>query len=95
MNMALFSTDLISPAVSAALPEGYVLRPLQQSDYSLGFLDVLRVLTTVGDIEEKAWNERYQWMATQGAGSYYVLVIEDTNAKKIVGTGALIAERKL
>lgn len=90
----LFSTDLICPAIQSSLPAGYVIRPLQQSDYALGFLDVLRVLTTVGDITESAWNERYQWMATQGAGSYYVLVIEDTNSKKIVGTGALIAERK-
>jgi hypothetical protein len=49
----LFSTDLISPEVLAALPEGYSCRPLQQADYHKGFLDVLRVLTTVGDITEE------------------------------------------
>jgi hypothetical protein len=48
----LFSSDLISPEVLAQLPEGYSCRPIQQSDYHNGFLDVLRVLTTVGDVTE-------------------------------------------
>ena len=49
----LFSEDLISPEVASQLPEGYKIRPLQQSDYAAGFLDVLRVLTTVGDVTEE------------------------------------------
>lgn len=49
----LFSTDLISPEVLKALPEGYNCRPLERKDYANGFLDVLRVLTTVGDITEE------------------------------------------
>jgi len=49
----LFSEDLISPEVAAQLPEGYKIRPLQRSDYAAGFLDVLRVLTTVGDVTEE------------------------------------------
>jgi len=49
----LFSTDLISPEVLKALPEGYGCRPLEKKDYANGFLDVLRVLTTVGDITEE------------------------------------------
>jgi hypothetical protein len=48
----LFSSDLISPEVLAELPEGYSCRPLERKDYHNGFLDVLRVLTTVGDITE-------------------------------------------
>ncbi|KAL8670915.1 MAG: hypothetical protein Q9168_004561 [Polycauliona sp. 1 TL-2023] len=55
-------------------------------------LDVLRVLTTVGDISEKAWNDRYEWLARRG-DEYYILVICD-GAKKVVGTGAVIIERK-
>ncbi|KAI9711013.1 MAG: Glucosamine-phosphate N-acetyltransferase-like protein [Bogoriella megaspora] len=58
----LFSPHLISPDVQAALPEGYTCRPLQKSDYHKGFLDVLRVLTQVGDIAEERWDERYEWM---------------------------------
>jgi len=49
----LFSSELISPEVLQALPEGYDCRPLEKKDYANGFLDVLRVLTTVGDISEE------------------------------------------
>ena len=92
-NEPLFSHTLISPEIAAILPESYTIRPLQRSDYSRGFLDCLRVLTTVGDISESAWDERYEWMNTQGKGGYYLLVIDD--GSRIVGTGALIVERKL
>ncbi|KAL1896262.1 Glucosamine-phosphate N-acetyltransferase-like protein [Ceratocystis pirilliformis] len=88
----LFSTDLISPEVAAQLPEGYIARSLRSSDYATGFLDCLRVLTTVGDVTETAFHERFEWMAKQDG--YYVLAIEDTATGKIVGTGALIVERK-
>ena len=66
---------------------------MQRSDYGRGFLDVLRVLTTVGDVTEEQWSERYEWMNTQGKGGYYVLCILDGD--RVVGTGALIVERKL
>jgi hypothetical protein len=49
----LFSSDLISQEVVKQLPEGYNCRPIQRSDYHNGFLDVLRVLTTVGDVTEE------------------------------------------
>ncbi|KAI9887459.1 MAG: Glucosamine-phosphate N-acetyltransferase-like protein [Watsoniomyces obsoletus] len=58
----LFDPSLISPTVSSSLPESYTIRPLQQSDYHAGFLDVLRVLTTVGEVTEERWKERYEWM---------------------------------
>ncbi|KAM3086201.1 Glucosamine-phosphate N-acetyltransferase-like protein [Clarireedia jacksonii] len=88
----LFSSELISPEIAASLPESYTIRALKKSDYAKGFLDVLRVLTTVGDVTEEQFNQRYDWMNTQGKGGYYLLVIEDQG--KIVGTGALIVERK-
>lgn len=89
----LFTSDLISPTIAASLPESYTLRSLRKSDYNRGFLDCLRVLTTVGDVTEEQWGERYDWMNTQGKGGYYLLVVDD--GKRIVGTGALIVERKL
>ncbi|KAH6667487.1 acyl-CoA N-acyltransferase [Halenospora varia] len=64
----LFTEELISPTIAASLPEAYTLRALRRSDYARGFLDCLRVLTTVGDITEEQWNERYHWMNTQGKG---------------------------
>jgi glucosamine-phosphate N-acetyltransferase len=89
---ALFSSSLISPSVLSALPSDYTCRPLQPTDYKAGFLDVLRVLTTVGDISESAFSERFEWMKKR-EGEYFILVIVD-GAEKIVGTGALIVERK-
>ncbi|KAK4174718.1 putative glucosamine 6-phosphate N-acetyltransferase [Triangularia setosa] len=91
----LFSADLLSPSVQAELPKGYRLRALRPEDYELGFLDCLRVLTTVGDISKEEFDKRYQWLAKQD-GTYFILVIEDTNTSpsSIVGTGALIVERK-
>lgn len=93
---SLFSDKYLSPEVQAALPEGYKLRALRREDYDAGFLDCLRVLTTVGDISKEAWEERFDWIAKQD-GSYFILVIEDTtsNPPRIVGTGALLVERKL
>lgn len=88
----LFSSHLISPAVVEALPENYSIRPLERTDFDAGFLDVLRVLTTVGDISKEEFEGRYDQMLA-GAG-YHILVILD-GENKIVGTGALIVERKL
>ncbi|KAI1327059.1 glucosamine 6-phosphate N-acetyltransferase [Xylariaceae sp. FL0255] len=88
----LFSSELVSPTVASALPEGYIARSLRSSDYDTGFLDCLRVLTTVGEISKEAFDERFRWMLSQD--TYYVLVIEDTSSGKIVGTGNLLVERK-
>lgn len=88
----LFSTSLISPEVASALPRDYTVRALRRSDYNRGYLDVLRVLTTVGDVSERQWNDRYDWMVSRG-DEYYLLVIVD-GSDRIVGTGSLIVERK-
>jgi len=88
----MFGLELVSPTIAASLPSTYTIRALRKSDYSIGFLDVLRVLTTVGDITEEEWNGRYDWMTTQGKGGYYLLVVEDQG--RIVATGALLVERK-
>ena len=90
---SLFSPSLMSPAVQSALPENYSCRPLQRGDYKLGFLDILRVLTTVGEIKEGQWLERFEYMASHN-DTYFIICIVDGD-EKIVGTGALIVERKL
>lgn len=96
---SLFSSTFISPSVAAELPENYTIRPLRRSDYHNGFLDVLRVLTTVGEITEEMWDERYNWMSKRN-DEYFLLCILDGSGDKsgegrIVGTGAVIVERKL
>ena len=95
MAAPLFSSDLLSPEVQAALPEGYVLRALRRDDHASGFLDCLRVLTTVGDVTEEGFQQQFDTMEKQGG--YYLIVIEDTSLTEspVVATGALIVERKL
>lgn len=95
----LFSPTLLGTTVAAALPSGYTIRPLRESDYSAGFLDVLRVLTVVGEVTRAAWTERYGFMRARN-DTYYVLVICDDSGAgadgegRIVGTGAVVVERK-
>ncbi|KAL9048632.1 MAG: hypothetical protein Q9162_007623 [Coniocarpon cinnabarinum] len=89
----LFSPDLISPAVTSQLPAGYSIRPLQPRDYSLGVLTVLAVLTSVGEISQAAFEERFRYMHAQAPGTYYLIVVLDGEGQ-VVGTGALVVERK-
>ncbi|KAI9808465.1 MAG: Glucosamine-phosphate N-acetyltransferase-like protein [Phylliscum demangeonii] len=96
-DTGLFPASLISAEMSSCLPANYSLRPLQQSDFRTGFLDVLRVLTTVGDVTEDQWTERYEWMRSRnmsgpGSGEYFILVIWD--GARVVGAGTLVVERK-
>lgn len=90
---ALFSATLISPEVASSLPLGYTLRPLEKADYAKGFLTCLHDLTWTGEQTEEEFSARYDEMDTQGAGPYYYIVIEHEG--RIVGTGALIVEKKL
>lgn len=45
------------------------------------------------NVTEQDFNDRYDDMDTGGKGPYYYLVIE--RERKIVGTGAVIVEKKL
>ena len=101
----LFSPDLLpisstQPSTQSSalqkfsLPPGYTIRPLRRTDYATGMLDVLRVLTTVGEVSESAWLERFDYMHKSAPGTYYVLVVCD-DSEKVVGTGAVVVERKL
>lgn len=90
---SLFDPGLITPEARAAFPEGYSVRPLQRDDYGRGFFDCLSVLTWVGNVSEERFLERFDWMATQGKGMHYFLVIEHEGL--VVGTGTLIVEKKL
>lgn len=89
----LFPPSLISPHVAASFPDSYTVRPLDRDDHTKGFLDCLRVLSHVGDVSEAQFQERFDWINTHGKGVHYHVVIE--HESRIVGTGAMIVERKL
>ena len=89
----LFTPSLIPTTVLSSLPQGYSIRPLQPRDYGLGFLSTLAVLTSVGKISETAFRERFQYMHSTAPGTYYLIVVLNGEGK-VVGTGALVVERK-
>ncbi|PHH81571.1 hypothetical protein CDD82_457 [Ophiocordyceps australis] len=91
MDEGLFSSSLLSPQVAQALPAGYTARALCKSDYDKGFLDCLRVLTTVGDISREAFEAQYNRMKKREG--YYIVIIENDKGK-VAATGALIVEHK-
>src|SRR5690625_474317 len=57
-DLPLFSPSFLSPSVLSLLPENYTIRPLRRSDYHNVYLDVLRVLTSVGDVSYGEWSAR-------------------------------------
>lgn len=69
------------------------MRPLEREDYQRGFLDVLRVLTKVGDISAEEWVGRYDWMAARAEEYFVVCVVNQSGT--VVGVGSLVVERKL
>ena len=89
----LFPASLISAEVTSSLPDGYGIRPLDKGDYAKGFLECLRDLTWMGNVTVDEFNERYDEMDTGGMGPYFYVVIEHRG--RIVGTGAVIVEKKL
>ncbi|ODV90785.1 hypothetical protein CANCADRAFT_110745 [Tortispora caseinolytica NRRL Y-17796] len=89
--MALFDASLISIESIECLPSGYKIRPIDKADF--GAVEVLRVLTTVGDVTREAFEKVYEsWVSHKD--TYYVLVIEN-DIGDIVSVGSLIVEKKL
>ncbi|KAK9457139.1 acyl-CoA N-acyltransferase [Dipodascopsis uninucleata] len=93
-HIPMFSEqEFICPKSASSIAPAYKLRALRASDHALGFLDVLSDLTTVGEIDMKTFTERVNYMSERPL-EYFVLVIENVESGKIVGTGTLLVERK-
>ncbi|KAE9382195.1 putative glucosamine 6-phosphate N-acetyltransferase 1 [Stipitochalara longipes BDJ] len=96
LQASLFSPSLIPPPIHFSLPEGFICRPLQRSDFRYRHLDVLRDLAHVGDITEEQWIERFDDMK-QCNGTYFILVFVDQRKEAepmVIGTGTLMIEKK-
>ncbi|KAJ3214875.1 Glucosamine-phosphate N-acetyltransferase-like protein [Clydaea vesicula] len=89
----LFSTNLISPQVLAALPAGFLVRPLSDNDFDKGFLTCLEMLTTIGPMTKAQFKDRFSYLKKH-SHEYFTIVIEDTKKGVIVGAGTLLVERK-
>ncbi|KAI5705741.1 hypothetical protein M8J76_014218 [Diaphorina citri] len=72
--------------------DSLIVRPLHSTDYDHGFLEILKQLTSVGDISKDLFQKRFHRM--KASQDYLVTVIEDTRTKQVIGTGSLILEQK-
>ncbi|KAI8973229.1 acyl-CoA N-acyltransferase [Mycotypha africana] len=91
---ALFDgSKYLSPEVQANLHEGYRLYPLRSMDYDRGYLDVLSVLTEVGQHTRESWNSQFQFMKKHN-DTYFTITITDEKTNRIAATGTILIEHK-
>eukprot|EP00873_Tetraselmis_striata_P029832 jgi/Tetstr1/450096/TSEL_037141.t1 len=69
------------------------VRCLEQSDYAKGYLQLLSSLTTVGDVSEAQFSERFRELEARKP-DYRIAVIEDTAKSQIIAAATLLIERK-
>lgn len=69
------------------------MRPLRSDDFQRGFIDLLKQLTSVGDVTASDFKGRFNLMKSC-QGTYYNTVIVDKSTDKVVGAATLIVERK-
>lgn len=71
-------------------------RPLKHSDFKNGYLELLSVLTTVGDISKSQYEERFNQMkrSNEVEEHYVIVVIEELASGKIVAASTLFLELK-
>ncbi|CAI6007810.1 unnamed protein product [Closterium sp. NIES-65] len=81
-------------ATEVSLPEGLVLRDLNEGDYSKGYMELLSQLTTIGTVTEEQFRDRFA-LLSQRSSDYRIVVIEDTVNNRVVGTGTLLTELKV
>lgn len=75
-----------------SLPTGYLIRPIKLSDYQR-YIDVLSVLTTVGNVSQSQFQELLGHWAAHPL-IYFPRVIVD-GEDNVVATGMILIEQKL
>ncbi|XP_051161101.1 probable glucosamine 6-phosphate N-acetyltransferase isoform X2 [Leptopilina boulardi] len=90
--MDLFNSCLLNRLKTLPRDPSLIVRPLNTNDYEKGFTQLLSQLTEVGSIGEDQFLSRFAKM--KNAGGYYVIVIEDRNIGKIIGSATLVVEQK-
>lgn len=70
-----------------------VLRSLNRQDFNRGYLELLKQLTSVGQVNEEQFNKQFDLMKNC-LNTYYIIVIEDLKLNKIIGAATLLVEFK-
>jgi len=85
--------DLKSVSDIASKDANLVVRPLQSDDFERGYLELLKQLTSVGDVSQADFKDRFSLMRSC-QGTYYNTVIVDRKTDRVIGAASLIVERK-
>ena len=80
-------------AGAAAAGDGYTIRPLELSDLSKGFCELLAQLSPSPPLSEEAFRARFAELAALGA-DHLVLVAEEAATGRLAAAGAILVERK-
>jgi glucosamine-phosphate N-acetyltransferase len=73
--------------------ESLVLRPLKSSDLRRGYASLIGQLSVAGDIDDALFLRTFKRMRSC-PDTYYVYVVEDPAADRVVATATLIVEQK-
>jgi glucosamine-phosphate N-acetyltransferase len=68
------------------------MRMLRPSDYDKSYFELLSQLTSAATVSKGTFQSRLRQL--RRTGDYCVLVVEDTDTKRIVGSGTLVVEHK-
>ncbi len=76
------------------LPENknYIARYLELNDYNKDYCNLLEQLTVINNITYDMFNKQFINIANNE--NHYIIVIEDLQKKKIIGSGTLLIENK-
>ena len=79
--------------IKMSLPDGYSFRKLKSTDYSNNYIETLKVLTTVGEINQEQFDNLFAtWSKNPEIYQPHVIV---NSTGTIVATGMLLVESKL
>ncbi|XP_011305759.1 probable glucosamine 6-phosphate N-acetyltransferase [Fopius arisanus] len=88
----LFPANLLDRLPNQRQENGLLVRPLRTTDYDKGFIQLLGQLTDVGHIGRDQFLNRFHSM--KSAGGHYVIVVEDLEVGKVIGSSTLVVEQK-
>ncbi|XP_031780651.1 vacuolar protein-sorting-associated protein 25 [Nasonia vitripennis] len=91
-GIELFNPNLLERVANQLRGDGLIFRPLNSRDFDKGFLQLLGQLTDVGNITKDQFLNRFHGM--KSSGGYYVIVVEDLNCGKVIGSATLVVEQK-
>ena len=86
-------TDSAKNETFVELGDGLVLRPLKRDDYEKEYMKLLGQLTEVGKVTKEDYTKRFDEMRS-AQNTYYIWVVEDLTAKKVVASLTLVYEMK-